>query len=164
MNMLANHPFAKNVREYFERAQDGSREGAGDKTGDETDVASFTPPLDIFEQKDSWVLHMAVPGAKKEDVGVSWDADRSVLSVSGVVHRPGDEDFLKGLISGERSTGLFSREIKLPPTAQGGRQQESGKEEVNAEGIEAKMEDGILIITVPKVERGWTEVKKVDIQ
>ncbi|KUI66395.1 hypothetical protein VM1G_01462 [Cytospora mali] len=162
MAMLASHPFAQNLREYLERAQDRSRDGAGEVSGDDMDGASFTPPLDLFEQPDRWVLHMAVPGAKKEDVGVSWDADRSVLSVSGVVHRPGDEEFLKGLISGERSTGLFSREVRLPPT-EGGRQ-ESGKEEVNAEGIEAKMEDGILIVTVPKIERGWTEVKKVDIQ
>lgn len=165
--MLANHPLAKNVREYLQRAQDGGREGPGGdlRSGSSmADGASFTPPLDLFEQKDGWVLHVAVPGAKKEDVGVSWDADRAVLSVSGVVHRPGDEEFLRGLVSGERSTGLFSREVKLPPSAGGRQQQESSKEEVDADGIEAKMEDGILIVTVPKVEKGWTEVKKVDIQ
>lgn len=164
--MLANHPFAKNVREYLERAQDGvGRPGGAGGAADA--AASFTPPLDLFEQGDKWVLHVAVPGAKKEDAGVSWDADRGVLSVSGVVHRPGDEEFLRGLVSGERSTGLFSREVRLPPamgSGGGGRQESSSKEEVNAEGIEAKMEDGILIVTVPKVERGWTEVKKVDIQ
>ncbi|ROW11544.1 hypothetical protein VMCG_01459 [Cytospora schulzeri] len=165
MSMLANHPLARNMREYIERAQNGNREGPGDKSGDDKDVDSFTPPLDLFEQKDKWVLHLAVPGAKKEDVGVSWDADRSVLSVSGVVHRPGDEEFLRGLISGERSTGLFSREVRLPPAEGGGQKQESSsKEEVDAEGIEARMEDGILIVTVPKVEKGWTEVRKVDIQ
>ncbi|ROW18294.1 hypothetical protein VPNG_00364 [Cytospora leucostoma] len=148
---------------YLERAQNPSREGAGDKSGDEKEnESSFTPPLDLFEQTDRWVLHIAVPGAKKEDVGVSWDADRSVLSVSGVVHRPGDEEFLKGLKSGERSTGLFSRDVKLPPAE--GEKKESSKEEVNVEAIEAKMEDGILIVTVPKIEKGWTEVKKVDIQ
>lgn len=163
MTVLANHPYAQNVREYLERAQDPSRDGAGDKAGDEKENdGSFTPPLDLFEQKDRWVLHIAVPGAKKEDVGVSWDADRSILSVSGVVHRPGDEEFLKGLKSGERSTGLFSRDVKLPPAE--GERKESSKDEVNAEAIEAKMEDGILVVTVPKIEKGWTEVKKVDIQ
>ncbi|KAJ0121692.1 hsp20-like protein [Diaporthe amygdali] len=158
---VAGHPFAQRMREFLERAQ-----GANDNNnrtrgaGEEADDSSFTPPVDLFEQPDRWVLHFAVPGARKEDVGVNWDADRSVLSVSGVVHRPGDEDFIKGLINGERSVGLFSRDVGLPPA---GQDRGDSKEEVNAEGIVAKMEDGILVVTVPKVERGWTEVRKVDI-
>lgn len=153
------------MREFLERAQQGGNNrarGAGEGSGDniEDDDNSFTPPVDLFEQPDKWVLHFALPGAKKEDVGVNWDADRSVLAVSGVVHRPGDEDFIKGLVSGERSVGLFSREVGLPPV---GQDKGDSKEEVNAEGIFAKMEDGVLVVTVPKVERGWTEVRKVDI-
>lgn len=151
------------MREFLERAQGANNNrtrGAGEGSGDEADDNSFTPPVDLFEQTDRWVLHFALPGAKKEDVGVNWDADRSVLSVSGVVHRPGDEEFISGLVSGERSVGLFSREVGLPPA---GQDKGDSKEEVNAEGIVAKMEDGVLVVTVPKVERGWTEVRKVDI-
>lgn len=157
------------MREFLERAQgqgannNNRTRGAGSGSGDDMadDDNSFTPPVDLFEQPDRWVLHFALPGAKKEDVGVNWDADRSVLSVSGVVHRPGDEEFIRGLVSGERSVGLFSREVGLPPAGQDIKG--DSKEEVNAEGIVAKMEDGVLVVTVPKVERGWTEVRKVDI-
>ncbi|KAH8788530.1 HSP20-like chaperone [Diaporthe sp. PMI_573] len=166
---LAGHPFAQRMREFLERAQgqgannNNRTRGAGSGSGDDMadDDNSFTPPVDLFEQPDRWVLHFALPGAKKEDVGVNWDADRSVLSVSGVVHRPGDEEFIRGLVSGERSVGLFSREVGLPPAGQDIKG--DSKEEVNAEGIVAKMEDGVLVVTVPKVERGWTEVRKVDI-
>lgn len=162
---FAGHPFAQRMREFLERAQGANNNnsrtrGAGEGSGDDADDNSFTPPVDLFEQPDRWVLHFALPGAKKEDVGVNWDADRSVLSVSGVVHRPGDEEFIRGLVSGERSVGLFSREVGLPPA---GQDKGDSKEEVNAEGIVAKMEDGVLVVTVPKVERGWTEVRKVDI-
>lgn len=153
------------MREFLERAQGANNNnrtrGAGESSGDDANDNSFTPPVDLFEQPDRWVLHFALPGAKKEDVGVNWDADRSVLSVSGVVHRPGDEKFISGLVSGERSVGMFSREVGLPPAGQDSRG--DSKEEVNAEGIVAKMEDGVLVVTVPKVERGWTEVRKVDI-
>ncbi|KAG8164772.1 hypothetical protein KVR01_005047 [Diaporthe batatas] len=149
---FAGHPFAQRMREFLERANNNNNNNDDD--------GSFTPPVDLFEQPDRWVLHLALPGAKKEDVGVNWDADRSVLSVSGVVHRPGDEDFISGMVSGERSVGLFSREVGLPPA---GQDKGDSKEEVNAEGIVAKMEDGVLVVTVPKVERGWTEVRKVDI-
>ena len=29
---------------------------------------------------------------------------------------------------------------------------------------EGKLEDGVLVVTVPKVEKEWTDVKRVDIQ
>lgn len=106
-----------------------------------------------------------MPGAKKEDTGVNWDADRSLLTVSGVVYRPGDEEFLKALVSGERRVGLCSREVRLPPVgAAFGETGEASKEEVDADGIVAKMEDGILIVTVPKIEKSWTDVKRVEIE
>ena len=88
------------------------------------------------------MLHIAVPGAKKEDVGVNWDADKGILSVSGVVYRPGDEAFLQGLVSGERKVGLFSREINLPPPGT----EKAEKEDVDSEGITARMEDGVLML------------------
>lgn len=166
MAALASHPAAQHVREYIERMQQGNTTNNNDNramtpgSSDDEDGmdTSFSPPLDLFELPDRWVLHLAVPGAKKEDVGVNWDGDRSTLGVSGVVYRPGDEQFLQGLVSGERSVGLFSREVRLPPT------EKETKEEVNADGIEAKMEEGVLVITVPKVEKDWTEVKRVEIQ
>lgn len=167
MGALANHPYAHHLRQFLERAQqspnnNNDREG----TPDSDDMnETITPPLDLFDQPDKWVLHIAMPGAKKEDTGVGWDADRSILSVSGVVYRPGDEEFQKALVTGERLIGLFSREVRLPPVgATLGETGEASKEEVNSEGIVAKMEDGVLIVTVPKVEKDWTEVKRVEIE
>lgn len=169
LGALANHPAGQQVREYIERLQQGDQTAAGGNnehrdmtcgsSADEDGMeASFSPPLDLFELADRWVLHLAVPGAKKEDVGVNWVADRSVLSISGVVYRPGDEQFLQGLFSGERSVGLFSREVRLPPV------DKKAKEDVDSDGIEAKMEEGVLVITVPKLEKDYVEVKRVNIQ
>lgn len=170
MAALADHPAAQQVRELIERMQRGTMSnnnnsddnramtpGSSDDEEDGMD-ASFSPPLDLFEQDDRWVLHLALPGAKKEDVGINWDADRSLLGISGVVYRSGDEQFLQGLVSGERSVGLFSREVRLPPAGK------ESKEEVQSEGIQATMQEGVLVITVPKVEKDWTEVKRVEIQ
>jgi HSP20 family protein len=103
------------------------------------------------------VLHVALPGAKKEDVGVNFDSDKGELNVAGVVYRHGDEEFLKTLSQSERKVGVFERTVKLPPVGE-------EKEEVDGDAITAKMEDGVLIVTVPKVEKEWTEVKKVDIE
>lgn len=135
--------------------------GTPDSSDDDGMDETITPPLDLFDLQDKWVLHVAMPGAKKEDTGVNWDADRSVLSISGVVYRPGDEEFQKTLVSGERRVGLFSREVRLPPVGATGK---ASKEQVDSDGIVAKMQDGILIVTVPKVEKDWTEVKRVEIE
>jgi len=118
---------------------------------------SFTPPIDTFSTPTAYILHVALPGAKKEDVGVNWDAEKGVLNLAGVVYRQGDEDFLKTLSQSERKVGVFERTVKLPP----GNEE---KEEVDGDAITAKLEDGILVVTVPKVEKEWTEVKRVDIE
>ncbi|RDW78067.1 hypothetical protein BP5796_05919 [Coleophoma crateriformis] len=158
LNALGSHPIAQAVRGYAEQAAGGQQSSETlVPTGMDVDAEnSFTPPIDIFTTETSYVLHVALPGAKKEDVGVNWDADKSVLNVAGVVYRQGDEDFLKSLSKSERKVGVFERTVKLPPS-------EEEKEEVDADNITAKLEDGVLVVTVPKIEREWTEVKKVDI-
>lgn len=172
---LASHPFAQNLRDYIDHAaqrgaDNADASGSQDRDAEgvvDDDIETFTPPVDTFRTEGGWVLHFALPGAKKEDVGVHWDADRGTLTVSGVVYRPGSEDFLKGLVNGERSVGVFKREVKLPPPDEEEeyreKEKEGEKDEVDGDGITAKMEDGVLLVKVPTVEREWTEVKKVDI-
>ena len=116
----------------------------------------FVPPADIFDTEDAYVAHISLPGAKKEDVGVNWDADKSQLNVAGVRYRPGDEEFLKTLVVDERKVGAFERKIRLGTKAI--------PAQVDSDAISAKMEDGILIVTIPKVDRDIVEVKKVDIE
>lgn len=141
----------RNIRDHAQRFQEAY--GVGDADSD-----SFTPPVDIFDTEKAFVLHVSLPGAKKEDIGVNWDADRSLLNIAGVVHRPGDEEFLATLSTSERRVGMFERNVTLPPEGS------ERAEEIDGSGIAAKMEDGVLVITVPKVEKEWTEIRKVDIE
>lgn len=143
---MASHPLFRHLQDPSQAAKDDSN----------SDSNSFTPPVDVFNTEKSFVLHVALPGAKKEDVGVNWDPEHGLLKISGVVHRPGDEAFLKTLTRGERTVGVFERNVPLPP--------DGSKDEVDGFGITAKMEDGVLVITVPKVEKEWTEIHKVDIE
>ena len=116
----------------------------------------FSPPADVFDTEDSYIVHISLPGAKKEDVGVSWDADKSELSVAGVIYRPGNEDFLKTLALDERKVGVFERKIRLGSRV--------SPALVDMDGISAKMEDGVLIVTIPKEDKDFVDVKKVDIE
>lgn len=167
MGSFADGTFAQHVRNYAEQARRHFQgtEAAGDNNtpadDNDFDTETIVPPMDVFNSPEAWTIHMALPGAKKEDIAVNWDSDRSHLVVSGVIYRPGDEEFLAGLVNAERKVGLFERMISLPLPTQ---DETAEKEEVDDERITAKMEDGILIIVVPKLERDWTEVRKVDIE
>lgn len=158
---MGQQPWAQMLRQY---AQQAGLAGGAARSGEtlvpeDTDAENtFVPPIDVFSTETAYILHIALPGCKKEDVGVNWDADKGVLNVAGVVYRHGDEEFLKTLSQSERKVGVFEREVKLPP----GNEE---KEEVDGDSITAKLEDGVLVVTVAKMEKeeNWTEVKRIDV-
>lgn len=86
---------------------------------------------------------------------MNWDADKSEISVAGVVYRIGDEEMLKTLAMDEREVGVFERKVRLGSRA--------NPAVVDSDAITAKMEDGVLIVRIPKVEE-FVEIKKVDIE
>jgi len=123
----------------------------------ENETHDFAPEADVFDTPSSFVIHVSLPGAKKEDVGVNWDPENSEISVAGVIYRPGDEEFLKTLAMDERKVGPFERKIRLGTKA--------NPAKIDDEGISAKMEDGVLRIEVPKLgTEDFVEVRKVDIE
>ncbi|RYP59885.1 hypothetical protein DL769_008350 [Monosporascus sp. CRB-8-3] len=154
MHAFASHPFAQALRDYVDQTATGF---SGENNGVQEDA--FVPPVDIFNTEQAYVVHFALPGASKEDIGVHWQPEKSSLTVAGVVYRPGNEQLLQSLISGERKVGMFERSIELPPVGS------DKKEEVDGFGITAKMDNGILVVTVPKVEKdSWTEIHKIDVE
>jgi HSP20 family molecular chaperone IbpA len=108
----------------------------------------FEPRTDIFDTSASYVVHLSLPGAKKQDIGVDWDGENSVLRITGVVHRPGvDEQLLSQLVVNgrKRENGVFEKAIRL------GTKRDPAN--VDVAGITAKMTDGVLVVKVPKVDR-----------
>jgi HSP20 family protein len=122
----------------------------------ERDNGDWSPDADVFDTPTSYVVHISLPGAKKEDIGVTWEPENSELIVAGVVHRPGDEEFLKTIAMDERKVGAFERKIRLGTRA--------SPAHVDIDGIFAKHDNGILIIEVPKMIGDFVEVKKIDIE
>ena len=139
----------------------------------------FTPPLDVFSDAagTGWILHLAVPGARKQDVAVRWDADRSRLCISGRVTRSGSAE---GLLRAERTVGRFERIVQLPPyggddwdesssEAETDEKKKTGKadnpgKKVDVDRIVARLEGGVLVVTVPAVDKEWTAVRQVAIE
>jgi HSP20 family protein len=115
----------------------------------------FTPDVDVFDTPESFVVDVSLPGAKKEDIGVSWNSEKSELEIAGVLHRRGNEEFLQALAMNERKVGAFQRTVRLGSRA--------NPASIDSDAITAKMEDGVLRIDVPKLDAGYVEIKKVDV-
>jgi HSP20 family protein len=127
----------------------------GQQDNEESGQEDFKPDVDVFDTESAFVIHASLPGAAKEDVGVSWDAEKSELSIAGVIYRPGDEELLKTLAMDERKVGPFDRKVRLGSRA--------NPAQVDADMITAKLEDGVLRVEVPKLDKDYVEIKKVDI-
>ncbi|KAG6274565.1 hypothetical protein E4U48_002548 [Claviceps purpurea] len=124
---------------------------------------SFTPDIDVVETPGSYSVQASLPGAKKEDVKVSWDPSTCELRIEGVVSRSvgndeeGEEETEQsGRFSlRERQTGKFSRTVYLGSQVDGDKIEEGG--------LSAGMDDGVLRIAVPRQGGGGKGVKEITI-
>jgi HSP20 family protein len=100
------------------------------------------PALDIYQTPGEVVVKAALPGVKPEDVNIDITGDTlTVKGESKAEQEVRREDYLYQ----ERRYGAFSRTVVLP----------SG---LKSDKAEAKMEDGILILTIPKAEEAKPKI------
>jgi HSP20 family protein len=99
------------------------------------------PAVNITEQKDQYLVSLAAPGLKKEDFNI--DVDGNMLTISSEKEENKEEKDKK-FTRKEYNYSSFSRCFTLP-------------EEINKEKIEAKYEDGVLKLSLPRRE----EAKKL---
>lgn len=108
-------------------------------------AARFQPLCDIQEKDTHFFLSFDVPGMTKDDVKVEMQGNQ--LHVYGERKQEHVEE--KGRrFESERSYGAFERWLTLPAN-------------VKAEGIEARVENGVLQIAIPKSEVAKSKEIKV---
>lgn len=104
--------------------------------GGGTAAASWTPAVDIVDQKDAIVLKAELPGLAVEDIDIEVHDD--VLTISG--ERRFEETVEEGrYYRVERAYGRFSRSVGLP-------------QNVKADAITASFDRGVLEVRVPKAD------------
>ncbi len=114
------------------RAQDEfSRLWGTTRTG-----AAFSPAVNIHEDDKAFAVAVELPGLSKDAVDI--EVDGGVLTLKGEKRFESEKDE-KGYHLVEHRYGKFTRRFSLPDT-------------VDAENIEAVMKDGVLTVTLPKVE------------
>jgi len=112
------------------------------------ELFDFTPDVNTREGDDAYYIDVNLPGVKKEDVEIS--VDKNVLTIKGK-RETRDEVKEEDYYRVESAYGTFSRNFRLP-------------EKVDVENIEAKSEDGVLEIVIPKLKVLKDSTKKIEIK
>jgi HSP20 family protein len=98
--------------------------------------AVFSPSVDIYETEQAITLLADLPGVRTEDLEI--DLRDSVLTLSGDVQAMEGKDEQHLIV--EYGVGRYYRQFTL-------------SEVIDQERIDAKLKDGVLTLTLPKVEK-----------
>jgi HSP20 family protein len=107
-------------------------------------TVGWTPLVDIEERDDAYVVEAELPGAKREDVSIELVGNE--LVVSGEIKERERTGILR---RSTRRVGAFEYRVALP-------------QNVDRDGIDAKLDDGVLTVRIPKVEQA--QRRRIDVQ
>ena len=108
------------------------------------------PAVDFLDKGDCVELRAELPGMTEKDVEV--EVSDSLLTISGEKkdeHEEGEKEGRYYLC--ERSYGSFERSVRLP-------------DGVDLDTVDAKVRDGVLVVTISKTPEARAKAKKVKVQ
>ncbi|MBP6023209.1 Hsp20/alpha crystallin family protein [Ferruginibacter sp.] len=111
------------------------------------DILGF-PPVNIVEKNDAYNLQVAAPGFEKSDFKIKLDANILTISVEKTAETKSETE---KLIRREFSAKSFKRTFTVD-------------EKIDATNINAKYENGILHVVLPKKEEVKAAAKEITIQ
>ena len=106
-----------------------------------TDVESrtlhseFLPSCELIEDKANYLVRFDMPGVKKEDVNIQIDENHLTVSAERREEKTGEDRRSR---FSEISYGSYQRSFSLPTLVDAGK-------------IDAKFENGVLTLTMPKL-------------
>jgi HSP20 family protein len=104
-----------------------------------------SPAVNLKETAGHYEVELAVPGLKKEDLKVQLNGNTLTISCEKAEAEEQDARF----ISREFHYGSFTRTFQLQ------------KDVVNTEEIDAKLEEGVLKLRIPKTEKARQQEGKL---
>jgi HSP20 family protein len=111
-----------------------------------TSAMVWAPALEITERKDAYQVAVELPGVQTSDLEITFQD--GLLTIQGERHSAYDAAGEK-VHRSERSYGAFRRSITLPS-------------HVEADKIEASVQDGVLQILVPKAREA--QAKRIQVR
>lgn len=109
----------------------------------------YMPALDIQKTQDAYIVKSDLPGLQKDKINLT--VQNNILTIEGTRETSSEkQDEKSGFFAQERSYGSFARSVPLPGP-------------VDETKINAQYKDGVLVITLPKIQDSSTG-KKVAVQ
>jgi len=105
----------------------------------------YVPMTDIIETESELLLYMDMPGVDKNKVNIK--LEKNILGIDGQIESSPYSD-LKPLYT-EYNIGHFTRHFEL-------------SNEIDQSGIEARMDDGILLLKLPKIPEKQPQLIRVN--
>ncbi|MBS1910417.1 MAG: Hsp20/alpha crystallin family protein [Bacteroidetes bacterium] len=141
------HGFQRDLQREMNRLFDGFFPTSRKNNDDGFESAVWRPVVDVHEDDHAYLLDVELPGLSRDDIKINFQ--EGTLSIAGErsYEYEKKENGENGAVQGnqknahrvERFYGKFHRSFSFPAS-------------VNAEGIKASFENGVLRITVPKAE------------
>jgi HSP20 family protein len=139
-------PFSQlpTLRDEMNRLFDFPLPGYGG--GEDRLPAAWSPPLDVFQDKDHVFVKCELPGLKKEDIHIS--LHENTLTLTG--ERKQEQKVAEGeSYRSERRFGRFQRSVSVPVP-------------VSADRVTAQYKEGILTVSLAKAEEA--KPKQIEVQ
>jgi len=111
----------------------------------EMELVTITPATDIYESKEGVILYVDLPGVSKKSLDI--DVDQDILMIRGEINLTTAESIQPTYI--DVRANVFERRFTLG-------------EELDSHKVEAKLEQGVLKLTIPRLEKH--QPKKIHIK
>ena len=108
------------------------------------------PAINVKENKDEYDIELAAPGTTKEDFNVNLDNDGNLVIKMEHKDNKKDENKKEHYLRREFSYSNYEQALTLP-------------EDVETGKIEAKVENGVLHVTLPRTHKAEKETKRIEV-
>ncbi len=109
-----------------------------------SDAPGWTPPVDLYETAQAFILTAEVPGLTRDQVEIHAEESRIAVRGERVCGQVPCEQYHRV----ERGHGRFSRAFVLP-------------EPIDVDNVNADLTDGLLTVTIPKA--GGRAARKINV-
>ncbi len=112
------------------------------------ELGTFVPRIDMTEDEKAFRVTAELPGMDEKDIDINLTKD--ALTIKGEKKEEREEKDKENYYM-ERSFGSFTRVLPVPG-------------EIDPDRVEASFKKGVLNVTLPKVQTGKKEQKKIEIK
>ena len=117
-----------------------------------TRANATAPAINVKESDREYTVELAAPGLKKEDFNVNIDRDGNLHIHMESKNESKEENKKSHYLRREFSYSKFEQTLLLP-------------DDVDKDGIEAKVNDGVLTVSLPKLEKvAEKTVKQIEVK